>query len=59
MSLQVVVADLNLFTTKDPMSGSYTQHTFDGLDNLIFNGVPDWVYEGVFIFRVVCIFLLF
>ena len=26
--------------------GAYNVHTSDGEDNVIFNGVPDWVYEG-------------
>lgn len=25
-----------------------TQLTFDGIDGVIYNGVPDWVYEGEF-----------
>lgn len=25
-----------------------TQITFDGVQDEIFNGIPDWVYEGLF-----------
>lgn len=28
-------------------SGEETQLTFDGIDGIIYNGVPDWVYEGL------------
>ena len=46
---QVIVAEFDVYTKTDPMAsgeGAYIRHTSDGEDNVIFNGVPDWVYEG-------------
>jgi hypothetical protein len=45
----VIVSDFDMYTKKDPMAkgeDAYERHTSDGEDNVIFNGVPDWVYEG-------------
>ncbi len=28
-------------------SGEESQLTYDGIDGVIYNGVPDWVYEGL------------
>ncbi|XP_063690639.1 dipeptidyl peptidase 4-like [Bolinopsis microptera] len=44
----VIVAEFDVYSKTDPMAtgdGAYTRHTSDGEDNVIFNGVPDWVYE--------------
>ena len=45
----MVVSDFDMYTKSDPMAvgdDAYKRHTEDGKDNIIFNGVPDWVYEG-------------
>ena len=40
-----MVSGNNLYSKKAG-SATYTQHTDDGQENIIFNGIPDWVYEG-------------
>ena len=48
-----MVSDFNMYTKTDPMAegpDAYNVHTSDGEDNIIFNGVPDWVYEGKLVF---------
>ena len=36
----------DLYYAKTP-NGASQQLTFDGTQNVIYNGVPDWVYEGL------------
>lgn len=33
----------------DLLTNTSTQYTDNGEDNIIYNGVPDWVYEGIYI----------
>ena len=39
--------------------GNFEQYTFDGELDQIYNGVPDWIYEGiVFIIGSIAVFYL-
>lgn len=49
-------ANLNVAYVKEndvyylQQDGTETRLTFDGEDGVIYNGIPDWVYEGIFYF---------
>lgn len=40
----------NIYYKKNQFQSSYVQITDTGVMGQIFNGVPDWVYEGTFNF---------
>lgn len=44
--LQAVVIQNNLYLLNDVESKTYVALTTDGAMDAIFNGVPDWLYEG-------------
>ena len=43
---QVYVKGYNIFFY-DVSSNSSQQHTFNGEEDKMYNGIPDWVYEGM------------
>ena len=42
---QTFVHNNNLYYQEDPLT-TYTSVTNSGQPGLIFNGIPDWLYEG-------------
>lgn len=41
-------------------SNSSEQHTTNGEENKVYNGIPDWVYEGKIIaFSYVCVYYVY
>lgn len=45
-STQAYVWNYNVYVKETPASPSH-QVTKNGAHNLILNGIPDWVYEGI------------
>lgn len=52
--LKAYVSDYNIFL-KSSATANSVQLTFNGKKNEILNGIPDWVYEGLYRF---CNFLV-
>jgi hypothetical protein len=48
--LQVCIQYNDIYIRRHPKRGSFDKYTFDGFENIerIYNGVPDWVYEGMY-----------
>ena len=43
---QIVVVNNNVYYLEDIDGDEYEQLTSDGETDVIFNGIPDWLYEG-------------
>ena len=48
-SFQVCVQYNDIFYLKDIETDHFQRLTFDGELDQIYNGIPDWVYEGSYI----------
>ena len=51
INFQTFVYDNDLFYQKDPFTTA-TRVTHTGKKKIIFNGIPDWVYEGKCLSRI-------
>lgn len=45
---QIGVANNDIYYLEDIDGKNYEQLTSDGAADVIYNGVPDWLYEGIF-----------
>jgi len=45
---QTIVIGNDVFLLENVQNRKYRRVTSDGIADVVFNGVPDWLYEGAF-----------